>query len=224
MLVELFFRCCIFTYYYYDQQEKKACIDIRIVLLHIKTRELELGFLVVGFVGQTMCSPSYLPVYNPNAWNAEDFVTFNNCYAYAFEDRQPGRDHKPSPGERSALRFRVLHPSDYSCPSLKQLIGADYPGVIFQYDNGEIPCPCGYYKAFVATTGEVYPARNRDYHLWRQDRNTMWSHKPGSWSVTDRDGGGQRISNPLYANRKHGDIDYKIPCGFLCIPSRYKSE
>jgi hypothetical protein len=48
-----------------------------------------------------------------------------------------------------------------------------------------------------------------------------WSHKPGSSSVTDKDGDGKLIFDPLKANwdfSKNGGINYSQNCCFFSIP------
>ena len=52
----------------------------------------------------------------------------------------------------------------------------------------------------------------------------LWSHKPGSTEVTDKDADGKYIINPMHANwnfsNKRG-INYKYPCCFFEVPANY---
>jgi len=52
----------------------------------------------------------------------------------------------------------------------------------------------------------------------------LWSHKPGSTEVIDKDADGKYIINPMHANwdfsNKNG-INYKYPCCFFEIPANY---
>ena len=59
----------------------------------------------------------------------------------------------------------------------------------------------------------------RDYHFLRQDRDGYWSHKPGSTNVTHLDASGNKIKNPLKANRHYDSLNYYKPCFFSCIYS-----
>ena len=70
-----------------------------------------------------------------------------------------------------------------------------------------------------------------DYHFYREDNNNIWSHKPGSNDVTNKDAKNNIIYNPEKANRdysykkyknKNGKIsngkNYSIFCGFIALP------
>ncbi len=72
--------------------------------------------------------------------------------------------------------------------------------------SGTDPCPGDMHRVYLVT----WPGR--DYHWYREDTDGMWSHKPGSTPATNRDGSGQLIPNPEYA-----DIGmYTDRCGFMC--------
>jgi hypothetical protein len=49
----------------------------------------------------------------------------------------------------------------------------------------------------------------------------LWSHKPGSTNVTDKDASGNYIVNPLKANWNYGRLNYNKHCCFFVIPSNY---
>ena len=46
-----------------------------------------------------------------------------------------------------------------------------------------------------------------------------WSHKPGSTDVVDVDASGNKIKNPLKANRNYQTLNYYKPCFFACVYS-----
>ena len=52
---------------------------------------------------------------------------------------------------------------------------------------------------------------DQDYHFYRLDNNGHWSHKPGQHPVTDRDGNGDRITDPREADQS------PIPYEFVCF-------
>ena len=65
---------------------------------------------------------------------------------------------------------------------------------------------------------------DEDYHFYRQDKNGLWSHKPGGTAVTNKDASKRPIYDPALANRdytdKNGRLDYDQFCKYLCVPRR----
>lgn len=150
-----------------------------------------------------------IPEYNTGFWN--QYSQFHNCYAYAFRDKNINFRSKPQPGYKSGRP--PLKEKQYTCDNFRKAIQADYPNVSFKS-----PCPCGTSAVFLAldTTGNF-----QDYHFYRQDRNGLWSHKPGAMPVQTTDYEGNPIYNPLEADRhdeEHPDINYATSCGFMCVP------
>ena len=88
--------------------------------------------------------------YEPEYWNDEDAVEFNNCYSYAFNSYSLDRTVKENPGDVSNDPFKY----DYTCPSLERRIIQDHPGTTIASCN--TPCPCNYHKVFMTldTLGE----------------------------------------------------------------------
>jgi hypothetical protein len=84
----------------------------------------------------------------------------------------------------------------------------------------------------LTTFSEKCPARtskiaivvdsDEDYHFYRQDKNGMWSHKPGGTPVTDKDADDRPIYDPKLCNRNYDErgskLNYDIFCSYLCVP------
>jgi hypothetical protein len=84
----------------------------------------------------------------------------------------------------------------------------------------EAKCPAGTRKiAMVAD-------ENEDYHLYRQDSNKKWSHKPGATDVISYDATGRPIYDPELASRYYpkSGLHYDQFCGYLCIPATKKHK
>jgi hypothetical protein len=81
-------------------------------------------------------------------------------------------------------------------------------------------CPKDSYK------GALVVDPNNTFHFYRQNKNGLWSHKPGVLKVIDRDASGELIYFPEYADRnyKKGDnndgINYTNFCNHMCIPTK----
>ncbi len=79
-------------------------------------------------------------------------------------------------------------------------------------------CPRGYYKgALVVNSGT-------DYHFYRQNRNSRWSHKDGWGYATNKDAKGRLIKDPMWADRdyrkgKKKGKNYDRFCGYYCVPN-----
>lgn len=165
--------------------------------------------------GRSPC-PEYVPEYRPKIWNARPAQEFNNCYAYQFDALDASRTKKPQPGELSGME--PLDSESFTCDRLRSRISSDYPSTLFlPLKAAEEPCPCGYYKGFMAL--DPRPG-NKDYHFWRQDRDGFYSHKPGDLPAVNVDGDGRLIDNPLTANRNTDSFQYSEPCFFMCVKKR----
>lgn len=154
------------------------------------------------------------PLYRPEIWNNNPKVKdTHNCYAYAMNVVCLKLDNKPQPGY--AINSPGLGDDGFTCHNIFQKVVRDNPEVfpVSPYQS----CPTGYYKAFLVMASSR--DNNKDYHFYRQDRDGMWSHKPGRGDVTDKDYSGKKIANPLIADRTSGGNKYSIPCTFFCVPS-----
>lgn len=153
--------------------------------------------------------------YDPSRWNKKEhnIQKYNNCYAYATNDLRKDRHKKPHPGHLSGSDSGE---EDYLCPIMKQYVFEDYPDAYpISFDK---PCKCNYYKVFLTVDPK------NDFHLYRQDSNGFWSHKPGSRKVTNVDASGNYISNPEMADREYKRFNYSDGCMFFCMPHNEENK
>ncbi|QDV53034.1 hypothetical protein [Gimesia fumaroli] len=144
-----------------------------------------------------------VPPYDPGKWNNDPFIRRNNnCYNYSNDKitntfAQPGRGS----GQEG--------PYPPSCSGTGAASQRDGQRPI---SNPDITPAQGHIIALVVSTTPGF----LDYHWYRRDNNTMWSHKPGGTPATNRDNSGRTISDPRTCDRG----PYNIFCGFYhCIPS-----
>jgi hypothetical protein len=151
------------------------------------------------------------PEYDPKRWNDNlNIKNTHNCYSYVLNKIVSSRVGKPQPGFFSG--FQSLRDDEYSCNTFLKRLRKDIPSLIIT--DFKTPCPKGTYKGFIA----IDPKKeDPDYHFYRQDKNRLWSHKPGRSSAINFDASGVLIKNPLKANRKYEHFDYNIPCFFFCV-------
>jgi hypothetical protein len=168
------------------------------------------------------------PLFEPENWN-NDEATYKsmNCYAYAFNYRNPvlidecrrnnGKDCRkyfPQPGAVNGDRNALNTEERRHCPIVEKLIKADVPDIA--PSNFHTPCARGQSKIALV----VHP--KEDYHFYRQDPDGFWSHKDGSNKVKRFDALRRRIFNPEGASRDYrwqgSDLNYKDFCGFYCVP------
>jgi hypothetical protein len=172
------------------------------------------------------------PQYEPETWN-NDEATYKsmNCYAYAFNYRNPvligecrrnnGKDCRkyfPQPGALNGDRNALNASERRSCPVVEQLMTADVPEI--KKSSFSEKCGPGESKiALVVDPGE-------DYHFYRKDKgDVFWSHKDGSNKVKRFDALRRRIFNPAAASRDYrwqgSDLNYTDFCGFYCVPRNH---
>lgn len=149
--------------------------------------------------------------YDPKRWNrSEDKIQkYNNCYAYATNDLEINRHKKPHPGHKSGIDSGE---QDYQCPIMNKYVFMDYPDA-YKTDF-ETPCKCNHYKVYLTVDPK------NDFHLYRQDSNGFWSHKPGSRKVTNIDASGNYITNPGTADREYKSFNYSDGCMYFCVPRK----
>jgi hypothetical protein len=149
----------------------------------------------------------------PERWNRSDIQTNNNCYAYATDDIDPRRTVKPHPGFKENIETTK---KEFTCDVLTPNVFKDHPGAY--QTTFENQCKCNYYKAYLT----VDPSK--DFHLYRQDSDGYWSHKPGSLKATNLDASKQKITNPEIADRTYKRFNYTDSCMFFCVPSSKSCE
>jgi hypothetical protein len=148
--------------------------------------------------------------YNPDKYNKNlSIKDTHNCYSYALGKIVKGLKSKAQPGYASGHDYIKL--SDYSCEEFSNRLKKDNP--MSYLESFDKSCVAGFYKIFLAL--DV----GNDYHWWRQDKDGYWSHKPGAGNVTNLDGEGKKIKNPLLSQRNFGRRNYYKPCFFACIQS-----
>ncbi len=158
----------------------------------------------------------YEPPYDPNFFNNNpNLKGSHNCAAYAFgylNTQADKNDPFPQPGAYSGYpRFSKVKRK--TCPDMLARIFGDMPSV--RPSTFEQQCPAKMSKIALAVD-----ARS-DYHVWRQGPDGMWSHKPGSTEVTDKDAFGRPIYDPEIASRNYNSkgshLNYNRFCGYLCV-------
>jgi len=149
-------------------------------------------------------------MYDPDKWNLDSNIReSHNCYSYAFGKIVPKLRNKAQPGYGSG--FDHINDDEYNCKAFRERLKKDAPASYLEkFDN---QCMPGFYKIFLALDP------GNDYHWWRQDKNSLWSHKPGQTKAVNVDSDGKEIKNPLLANRNYGSLNYHKPCFFACIYS-----
>lgn len=125
-----------------------------------------------------------VPPYNPGKWNSSASVQqTNNCYNYA-NDLITNTFAQPGRGSGAPMRT-----SD--CVDAGRGAVSDGLSSISNPFNTPIS---GHNTALV-----IWPGR--DFHWYRLDDNTEWSHKPGQTPARNTDNSGARISDPTSCNR-----------------------
>lgn len=132
------------------------------------------------------CRGEDAPAYEPDWWNDNaDRKATNNCYAYA---NNQATNTFPQPGRGSGQMFTSL-----TCLGDDGVTAASVrDGLVDVPDFSEMTP--GWYVALV-----IWP--DEDYHWYRQDSNGCWSHKPGMTDVINVDHAGNRITDPMTADR-----------------------
>lgn len=163
------------------------------------------------------------PKWDPLFWDnlREQDLKITNCYNYAFnvveKNTDPNNDHKIQPGEISNTNKNNL-----TCKNIIYNVERDY-NISLRKVSLKESLPCNHYRIAIVidNTGE-----HTDYHFYRQDSNGYWSHKQGKGKIKNIDSSGNKILDPLRANRnyskkkdKSGDkYNYEIFCGYFSIP------
>jgi hypothetical protein len=170
--------------------------------------------------GRKALLSGYEPVFNPGLYNKyEGIKEAQNCFAYAFDyhkiPKKCTKDKCPvaftQPGRKSGYP-KWSNVNGKRCPDLiSRLIGDVKDIKLTSFEN---KCPANYSKIALVVDDD------EDYHFYRQDSNSYWSHKPGASDVTRLDGTGRPIYDPQLASRYYKDsgLNYDEFCSYLCIP------
>ncbi len=145
-------------------------------------------------------TPLVVPPYNPGKWNNDSNVLArNNCYNYA-NDKITNSFAQPGRGSGSMY-------SAIDCGNVGQAARRD------GQESVGTPASTPSQGHFIALV--VWPGA--DYHWYRLDNNTRWSHKPGRTPARNTDNSGRLITDPKTCDRG----PYTAFCGYyLCIPSQ----
>lgn len=148
--------------------------------------------------------PMVVPNYDPGKWNNNSNIrTNNNCYNYAndkitYTFAQPGRG--------GGLIYSAM-----DCGNVGSAAQRDGQIPISSVSNTPVQ---GHYVALV-----IWPGY--DFHWYRLDSNTRWSHKPGQTPVRNTDNSGNLINDPSNCDRGN----YTNFCGFYhCIPANTRIQ
>ena len=156
----------------------------------------------------------YEPTYNPNYWNYnKNIKNNNNCYSYSVNNKNL-KFGKPQPGYFA--RFNHIQNNQYKCAYFFKRILNDIPSVYLT--SFKQKCKKGFTKAFFAIDSNK---NEHDYHFYRQDKNQLWSHKPGTTNVINYDADYKIIKNPYKANRNYTAYNYDKPCFFFCVNNKF---
>jgi len=143
----------------------------------------------------------------------------NNCYAYAMGYHYIPKKCTlnscdapyPQPGLASGYNTRY---KKHQCRVMYAKIKGDNPTA------RKVPFTEKCYKNERKIAYVVDP--ENDYHLYRQDKDGWWSHKPGATPVTRLDTKGNPIYDPRLAarNNKSSKLNYRLFCDYLCISKK----
>lgn len=143
-----------------------------------------------------------VPDYDPGKWNNDPTILRrNNCYNYA-NDKITNTFAQP--GRGSGTMYGAINCSEVGA-------AAQRDGQVPVGSASSTPAQ-GRFVALV-----IWPGA--DYHWYRLDANTRWSHKPGGTPARNTDNSGQLISDPQTCNRGN----YTVWCGYFhCVPANTK--
>ena len=193
--------------------KEKGNMNPRFVYLYKNKFELE---AVANKYDMKGLSPlnGYEPTYNPNYWNNnKNIKNNNNCYSYSVNNKNH-QFGKPQPGYFA--RFNHIQNNQYKCAHFFKRILNDIPSVYLT--SFKQKCKKGFHKAFFAIDSNK---NEHDYHFYRQDKNQLWSHKPGTTNVINYDANYKIIKNPYNANRNYTAYNYDKPCFFFCVNNKF---
>ena len=193
--------------------KEKGNMSPRFVYLYKQKFEMEAVNNKLDMNGLSPVS-EYEPTYNPNYWNNnKNIKNNNNCYSYSVNNKNH-KFGKPQPGYFA--RFNHIQNNQYKCAYFFKRILNDIPSVYLT--SFKQKCKKGFTKAFFAIDSNK---NEHDYHFYRQDKNQLWSHKPGTTNVINYDADYKIIKNPYNANRNYSAYNYDKPCFFFCVNNKF---
>lgn len=145
--------------------------------------------LIILFLGKLVYADLAVPKLNLFYWqiNEPDYMALhNNCYNYA--SNRVTNDFA-QPGQSSGVKLIY-----YDCDEIRAAILKDQgiiPTDFFEFSG----------KNNQDSLLALVVARGEDFHWYRRDDNSLWSHKPGVFSATNKDNRGELIKSPETADR-----------------------
>ena len=162
----------------------------------------------------------YTPPYKPERYNTYKGVQGTlNCYAYAMDYLKIPKSCTLNDCDKSYVQpgrasgYPVWSEVDGKrCPDVIARILGDIPGA--RISTFEEKCKGKTRKIAVVADPD------QDYHFYRQDKDGMWSHKPGATKVTRLDTTRRPIYDPQLAARdnKKSNLNYERFCSYMCVP------
>lgn len=135
--------------------------------------------------------------YSPTFWNDPAYITLNNCYAYAMNNRS---NTFPQPGRRSG------HPLT-AAPTCSNVKTAS------NWDGCKSTCDGG--NKLVALV--IWPGM--DYHWYRKHSQGFWGHKPGQTAARNVDSLNRIIDGTTLTPFNCARGPYTIFCSYLYSPT-----
>jgi len=167
----------------------------------------------------------YEPKYIPEVLNKSNaYLKTNNCLSYALRGNKLNLDlikqcvgtngcnaNFEQPGAASGKRKAMRNETLRTCPVVKKLVKSDLSND-FLSSSFSKKCKKGYSKVALVVD------KGTDYHWYRQNPDSTWSHKDGSNPVKNFHAKKRKIVNPKQASRDYGsDLNYEDFCGFFCV-------
>ena len=145
--------------------------------------------------------------YDPDKWNDNGITDAHNCYDYAFNNIDHKQKIKTQPGELSNYKDKK---QIFKCDFIEPRLLKDHKDNLY-ISNFYDKCKPYHYKIALLMD------ENDDYHFMRQDKNGLWSHKPGPNNITNKDSDNNLISNPAESNNKISSYNYDKVCNYYCV-------
>lgn len=151
----------------------------------------------------------YEKPYNPTQWKGPDncIELMCNCYGYALNNQiHPDYTNNLWYSQQMGTYYSAYY-SHATENDIFSAVSADYNKFRENFNKSGsftisrigqyATCPAGTYKVALVKN----PNSSKEYHWYRQDSTGKWSHKNGSYSVTDRDESDNVILDPWTADR-----------------------
>ena len=154
------------------------------------------------------------PEYNPDVWNVPSVQKYTNCYAYAFNMQvnpitgerfpvggmQPGMlsgkvSYDSMAFSEQNKRAKLISGTKEGNKYLVNLVKADMKTIGLNFTEYESDMTGGYRVALYVNPG-------KDYHWYRENKDGTWSHKSGTYPVTNR----EVLGRDSKKNLIYGDI------------------